>query len=84
MFCQAVRLRGNDVDQEELICGQLLKKWNLIHPTFPQRTVQDYVSSILSTKIKSVQYYDKFNVSTEIKLKFVPRDCKKLRDGVLR
>ena len=77
-------LRGNDVDREVLICGQLLKKWNLIHPTFPWQTVQDYISSILSTKIKSVQCYDKCNESTDVKLRSVSRDCKKLRDRVLK
>ena len=32
-------LRGNKVDREILISSQMLKSWDMIHPTFPNETI---------------------------------------------
>ena len=36
-------LRGRNVDREVLISCKMLKRWDLIHPTFPHETVGSYV-----------------------------------------
>ena len=36
-------LRGSSVDREILISCKMLKRWNLIHPTFPHESVDDFV-----------------------------------------
>ena len=33
--------------------------------------------------LENINYYEKSNVKTDVKLKSVPRDCKKLREKVL-
>ena len=39
-------LRGNQVDREILISGQMLKAWDLIHSSFRHQTVTSYVNSL--------------------------------------
>ena len=36
-------LRGSGVDREVLISCKMLKKWDLIHPSFPHETVDNFV-----------------------------------------
>ena len=33
-------LRGNEIDREILISGKMLKAWRMIHPTFPNKSVE--------------------------------------------
>ena len=39
-------LRGNQVDHEILISGQMLKAWDMIHPSFPHETIRTYVNNL--------------------------------------
>ena len=36
-------LQGNKVDREILISEQMLKTWDMIHPSFPNETISTYV-----------------------------------------
>ena len=36
-------LRGNKVDREILISSQMLKAWDMIHPSFPNETISTSV-----------------------------------------
>ena len=48
-------LRGSGVDREILISCKMLKRWNLIHDTFPHETVDNYVKRKLKLpKVASV------------------------------
>ena len=40
--------------KERLISLQLLKKWNLIHNSFPHQTISDYIISKSNKKIRSL------------------------------
>ena len=41
-------LRGNIIDREILISGKMLKAWRMIHPTFPNESVETYINKLCS------------------------------------
>ena len=43
-------LRGNDVDREILVSCETLKKWDIIHCTFGQETVTNYINRCKLTR----------------------------------
>ena len=43
---KAAVLEGNDLEREILISMDLLKKWDMIHPTFPAKNINDYINSL--------------------------------------
>ena len=58
-------LRGNDIDREILISGQILKEWRMIQPTFPNESLDLYTSKNIldSNQIKAI--YEKSLISTK-------------------
>ena len=67
-------LRGEEVDREILISCAMLKKWDMIHQTFPAQTLSDYIRN-LDRKIcntydsnKCFEIYEKSNITTKEKL----------------
>ena len=68
----------------------MLKKWDMIHPTFPTKTISQYVRNLDrklcntfdSNKIYAI--YDKSNTTTKEKLSKTSRPCTKLREYILK
>merc|ERR1712208_259258 len=78
-------LRGSGVDWEVLVSCKMLKKWGLIHSSFPHETVEDFCNrknKIKSQKIAAV--YDKSNISSKDRINNVPEDCQVLRQNILK
>ena len=50
-------LRGYSVDKEVLICGDVLKDWRLLHPSFPNQTIDQYIKFGFKGEIKCVKFY---------------------------
>ena len=76
-------LRGNSVDREILISIKMLKKWNLVHPTFPHETVSNFVKrKIKLQKVASV--FDKSAISSKVRVNTVPLECQTLRNKTLK
>ena len=44
-------MRGNKVDREILISSQMLKAWDMIHPSFPNETISTYVHNLKHVKL---------------------------------
>ena len=44
-------LRGNEIDREILISGKMLKAWRMIHPTFPNESVETYINKLRTKDI---------------------------------
>ena len=83
-------LRGEEVDREILISCAMLKKWDMIHQTFPAQTLSDYIRN-LDRKISNVydsnkcfEIYEKSHVTTKEKLSKTSRQCNKLREYILQ
>ena len=79
-------LRGKNVDREVLISCQMLKKWDMIHPTFPTQTLSTYVRNLThvldQNKISSI--YDKSKISTKERISKGNKRCTKLRHKILK
>merc|ERR1712055_622303 len=56
---QCLILRGSSVDREVLISCKMLKRWDLIHETFPHETVGSYVRRINSQSNRVAAIYEK-------------------------
>ena len=86
-------LRGSHVDREILISCDMLVRWDLLHDTFGQETISDYVKRTVVTKIsKSVKNVKNVNASdlyckntepTNKLLDNTPKECLKLREKIL-
>ena len=76
-------LRGSGVDREILISCKMLKKWNLIHDTFPHETVDDFVKRKLKLR-KVASVFDKSAISSKVRVNTVPLECQILRKEILR
>ena len=87
-------LRGNHVDREILVSCETLKKWDIIHSTFGQETVTNYINRCkltrnlnnltprqMNNKIKNVSKLSQLYAKSK-----VPTDelMNKLREKVLR
>ena len=71
-------LRGNSMDREILISIEMLRKWNLVHPTFPHETVSNYVKrKIKFQKVASV--FDKSANLSKVRVTNIPTECELLR-----
>ena len=80
---EAVVIQGDS--KETLTSLQLLKKWDLIHDSFPQQTISDYINSKSNKRFAaySTLYYFQSNIYQESrKLKPPSRDCGKLREDI--
>merc|ERR1711888_434257 len=76
-------LRGSGVDREVLISCKMLKKWGLIHPSFPHETVETFCKrQIKSQKIAAV--FDKSSVSSSDRISNIPMECQVLRKNILK
>ena len=77
-------LRGSSVDREVLISCKMLKRWDLIHPTFPHKTVGSYVRRINLQSNRVAAIYEKSATSSKVRISKVPPECKKLKNKILR
>merc|ERR1712055_188672 len=78
-------LRGSGVDREILVSCKMLKKWGLIHSSFPHETVEDFCNrknKIKTQKIAAV--YDKSSISSKDRINNVPEGCQVLRQKILK
>ena len=84
-------LEGKTTDREILISLKLLKDWGLVHSTFPQETVYNFItrtnksknsaySALYSQNIEN-QIYEK--EGTYVYLKEPSKGCKQLREKIL-
>merc|ERR1711888_269157 len=73
---------GSGVDREVLISCKMLKRWDLLHETFPHETVGQYVKRKL--KLQKVAYvYNKSAIPSKVRVNTVPPECQKLRNKIL-
>ena len=74
------------MDREILISCQMLKKWDMIQPTFPAETLSTYVRNLThvldQNKISSI--YDKSKISTKERITKGNKKCTKLRQHILK
>jgi len=76
-------LRGSGVDREILISCKMLKRWNLIHKSFPHETVDNFVKRKLKLhKVASV--FDKSAISSKDRVNTIPLECQILRKDMLK
>merc|ERR1712030_124140 len=76
-------LRGSGVDREVLVSCKMLKKWGLIHSSFPHETIENFCKrKIKSQKVSVV--FDKSPVSSDDKISKIPTDCQALRKNILK
>ena len=76
-------LRGSGVDREVLISCKMLKKWDLIHPSFPHETVDSFVKRKLKLQ-KAAAVFDKSSVSSKDRVNTIPLECQVLRKNILK
>ena len=75
-------LRGSGVDREVLVSCKMLKKWGLIHSSFPHETVENFCKrKIKSQKVAAV--FDKSPVSSDDRISNIPLECQILRKNIL-
>ena len=76
-------LRGSGVDREVLVSCKMLKKWGLIHSSFPHETVENFCKrKIKSQKVAAV--FDKSPVSSNDRISNIPVECQLLRQNILK
>merc|ERR1712082_177523 len=80
---RCVILRGRGVDREILISCKMLKRWNLIHPTFPHETVDKFVNRQLKLR-KVASVFDKSATSSKDRVNTIPLECQVLRKEILK
>ena len=71
-------LRGSNV-----ISCKMLKRWDLIHKTFPHETVGQYIRQKIKLH-KAAAVYEKSAISSKIRVSKVPPECKKLFNKILK
>ena len=65
--------------REVLIGCRMLKRWDLIHKTFPHETVGSYVRrTIKSHKIAAI--YERSATPLKVRVSMVPPECKRLKN----
>ena len=80
------------MDREILVSCDILVKWDLVHSTFGQETVTDFIrrklmTNYISKKVKNVNstdLYNKSNTPTNKLLENIPKECLKLREKILK
>ena len=55
---RCLMLRGSNMDREVLISHKMLRRWDLIHETFPHETVRQYVRRTIKLH-KAAAVYEK-------------------------
>ena len=83
---QAAVLRGNLVDREVLLSLELLKRWDLVHETFPNQTVSNYFSNKSNKKYSALysshsELFTKHSLETE--LRKPSKACSALREKIV-
>ena len=76
-------LRGSGVDREILISCKMLKRWNLIHESFPHETVDNFVKRKLKLQ-KVAAAFDKSSISSKDRVNTIPSECQILRKNILK
>ena len=76
-------LRGSGVDREVLISCKMLKKWDLLHPSFPHETVDSFVKRKLKLQ-KAAAVFDKSSVSSKDRISTIPLECQVLHKNILK
>ena len=76
-------LRGSSVDREILISSKMLKRWDLLHETFPHETVGQYVKRKLKLQ-KVASVFDKSAISSKVRVNTVPLECQMLHKEILK
>merc|ERR1711891_140605 len=78
-------LRGSGVDREILVSCKMLKKWGLLHSSFPHETIKDFCNRKYKVKSqKTAAVFNKSTVSSNDRIKDVPDDCQNLRKKILK
>ena len=67
------------MDREVLISCKMLKRWDLIHPTFPHKTMGSYVRRVNLQSNRVATIYEKSETSSKIRIRKVKPECKKLK-----
>ena len=70
------------MDREILISIKMLRKWDLVHPTFPHETVKSYVKRQMKIR-KVASIFDKSSVPSKVRVSDVPTECDLLRQKIL-
>ena len=60
----------------------MLKKWDLVHPTFPHETIKSYVKRQIEIR-KVASIFDKSPVPSKVRVSEVPTECELLRKKIL-
>ena len=76
-------LRGSGVDREILISCKMLKRWNLIHESFPHETVDNFVKRKLKLQ-KVASVFDKSSISSKDRVNTIPLECQILHKNILK
>ena len=75
-------LRGSGVDREVLISCKMLKRWDLLHETFPHETMRQYVKRKLKLQ-KVASVFNKSAIPSKVRVNTVPLECQMLRNKIL-
>merc|ERR1711984_28792 len=70
-------------DREVLISCKMLKKWDLIHPSFPHETVDSFVKRKLKLQ-KAAAVFDKSSISSKDRVNTIPLECQVLCKNMLK
>ena len=78
------------MDREVLISCQMLKKWDMIHSTFPAQTINKYIRNLDRNLCNTLDQniinaiYERSKITTKEKLNKTNRLCTKLREHILK
>ena len=76
-------LRGSGMDREVLISCKMLKRWDLLHETFPHETVRQYVKRKLKLQ-KVASVFNKSAIPSKVRVNTVSLECQMLRKEILK
>ena len=60
----------------------MIRKWNLVHPTFSHETMRNYVKHQMKIK-KVASIFDKSSIPSKVRVTNVPTECELLRKKIL-
>ena len=61
----------------------MLKKWDLLHPSFPHETVDSFVKRKLKLQ-KAAAVFDKSSISTKDRISTIPLECQVVHKNILK
>ena len=76
-------LRGSGVDREVLISCKMLKRWNLIHSSFPHETVDNFAKRKFKLQ-KAAAVFDKSSIPSNVRVNTIPLECQIVRKNMLK